>query len=53
MSGEGPAQPMTASKSPGLTGTAAVPGDKSISHRALIFGAMSLGVTQITGLLNT
>ena len=51
MSGEGPAQPMTASKSPGLTGTAAVPGDKSISHRALIFGAMSLGVTQITGLL--
>ena len=51
MSGEGPAQPMTASKSPALKGTALVPGDKSISHRALIFGAMSLGVTQITGLL--
>ena len=28
-----------------------VPGDKSISHRALIFGALSTGVTRITGLL--
>ena len=35
------AQPMTAHKSGPLTGTAAVPGDKSISHRALIFGAMA------------
>jgi 3-phosphoshikimate 1-carboxyvinyltransferase len=28
-----------------------VPGDKSISHRALIFGALTVGETQITGLL--
>ena len=45
------AQPMTAHKSGPLTGTAAVPGDKSISHRALIFGAMAVGETTITGLL--
>lgn len=51
MSGEGPAQPMQALKSGPLSGTAAVPGDKSISHRALIFGALSLGETRITGLL--
>jgi 3-phosphoshikimate 1-carboxyvinyltransferase len=34
-----------------LTGTADVPGDKSISHRSLILGAMSGGETRITGLL--
>jgi 3-phosphoshikimate 1-carboxyvinyltransferase len=34
-----------------LTGRADVPGDKSISHRALIFGAMAVGHTKITGLL--
>jgi 3-phosphoshikimate 1-carboxyvinyltransferase len=32
-------------------GTITVPGDKSISHRALIFGALATGVTRITGLL--
>ena len=39
--------------SPGapLRGELAVPGDKSISHRALIFGAMAVGETRITGLL--
>ena len=41
MSGHGTAQPMTARKSGPLTGRAEVPGDKSISHRALIFGAMA------------
>jgi 3-phosphoshikimate 1-carboxyvinyltransferase len=51
MSGHGDAQPMTARKSGPLKGTAAVPGDKSISHRALIFGAMAVGETKITGLL--
>ncbi|WP_054302421.1 3-phosphoshikimate 1-carboxyvinyltransferase [Gemmobacter sp. LW-1] len=51
MSGHGDAQPMTARKSGPLSGTAAVPGDKSISHRALIFGAMAVGETKITGLL--
>lgn len=29
----------------------AIPGDKSLSHRALIFGALSQGLTEITGLL--
>lgn len=51
MSAHAIAQPMTASKSGPLTGTASVPGDKSISHRALIFGAMAVGETRITGLL--
>ena len=46
-----PAQPMTAHKSGPLSGTAEVPGDKSISHRALIFGAMAVGETKVTGLL--
>ena len=34
-----------------LAGTLAVPGDKSISHRALMLGALALGETRITGLL--
>ncbi|MGV8987939.1 MAG: 3-phosphoshikimate 1-carboxyvinyltransferase [Cypionkella sp.] len=51
MSANGAAQPMTARKSGPLVGTASVPGDKSISHRALIFGAMAVGETKITGLL--
>ncbi len=51
MSGHGDAQPMISAKSGPLSGVAAVPGDKSISHRALIFGAMAVGETRITGLL--
>lgn len=51
MSGHAPAQVMTATRSGPLTGRAEVPGDKSISHRALIFGAMAVGETKITGLL--
>jgi 3-phosphoshikimate 1-carboxyvinyltransferase len=34
-----------------LRGSARVPGDKSISHRALILGALAVGETRITGLL--
>jgi 3-phosphoshikimate 1-carboxyvinyltransferase len=34
-----------------LAGTIAVPGDKSISHRSLMFGALAVGETRITGLL--
>ena len=34
-----------------LTGTLRVPGDKSISHRALMFGALAVGETRIAGLL--
>ncbi len=51
MSAHGTAQPMTAHRSGPLSGRAEVPGDKSISHRALIFGAMAVGETKITGLL--
>ena len=51
MSGHAIADPMTARKSGALSGVAEVPGDKSISHRALIFGAMAVGETKITGLL--
>ncbi|MEO1275691.1 MAG: 3-phosphoshikimate 1-carboxyvinyltransferase, partial [Pseudomonadota bacterium] len=34
-----------------LKGTAAVPGDKSVSHRSLIFGTLAVGETTIEGLL--
>jgi 3-phosphoshikimate 1-carboxyvinyltransferase len=34
-----------------LTGTVRVPGDKSISHRSLMFGALATGRTRVTGLL--
>ena len=51
MSGHGDAQPMKSRKSGPLRGVAAVPGDKSISHRSLIFGAMAVGETRISGLL--
>jgi 3-phosphoshikimate 1-carboxyvinyltransferase len=46
------ARPLTA-KAPArpLSGEALVPGDKSISHRALMFGALAVGTTEITGLL--
>jgi 3-phosphoshikimate 1-carboxyvinyltransferase len=42
---------MTARRSGALRGTASVPGDKSISHRALILGALAVGETRISGLL--
>src|SRR5215813_6473275 len=34
-----------------LAGAIRVPGDKSISHRALMLGALAIGRTEITGLL--
>ena len=34
-----------------LSGEFAVPGDKSISHRSLIFGGLAIGTTKVTGLL--
>ena len=40
-----------ARRSQGLQGRVRVPGDKSISHRALILAAMTVGTTRITGLL--
>ena len=51
MSGHGTAIPMTARKSGPLPGTSDVPGDKSISHRSLILGALAVGETKVTGLL--
>jgi 3-phosphoshikimate 1-carboxyvinyltransferase len=42
---------LTARRSGPLSGTVRAPGDKSISHRALILGALASGVTEIEGLL--
>ena len=42
---------MSSQKCGPLTGEAHVPGDKSISHRALLLGALAVGETKITGLL--
>ena len=43
--------PLEARASEALTGKVRVPGDKSISHRALILGALAVGETRISGLL--
>jgi 3-phosphoshikimate 1-carboxyvinyltransferase len=51
MSGHGTPIPMTSHRAAPLSGVADVPGDKSISHRSLILGAMCVGETVITGLL--
>ncbi|THD73018.1 3-phosphoshikimate 1-carboxyvinyltransferase [Thalassobius vesicularis] len=51
MSGHGTPIPMTSTKCGPLSGEAHVPGDKSISHRALILGALAVGETVVTGLL--
>jgi 3-phosphoshikimate 1-carboxyvinyltransferase len=42
---------LTATPSGPLLGRIRVPGDKSISHRALMFSALAIGETRITGLL--
>lgn len=44
-------QPLSAHRSGPLAGKVSVPGDKSISHRALMFGALATGRTRIKGLL--
>lgn len=51
MSGHGTPIPMISHPCGPLVGEAHVPGDKSISHRSLILGAMCIGETRITGLL--
>ena len=43
--------PLTARRQGPLKGRVRVPGDKSISHRALILGALAVGETRISGLL--
>ncbi len=47
----GPAKLLSRRPRSGLSGRIAVPGDKSISHRALMFGALAVGETRIIGLL--
>ncbi len=46
-------KPLLARAAGPLKGTAPVPGDKSISHRALIFGGLAHGETVIHGLLES
>lgn len=46
-------KPLTSRKAGALHGAVAVPGDKSISHRALILGALAEGRTVISGLLES
>jgi 3-phosphoshikimate 1-carboxyvinyltransferase len=43
--------PLTAQRNGPLQGRVRVPGDKSISHRAVILGALAVGKTSISGLL--
>ena len=43
--------PLAARRSGPLRGRARVPGDKSISHRSLILGGLTVGATRVTGLL--
>ena len=43
--------PLTARRGGALQGRARVPGDKSISHRALILGALTVGESTVAGLL--
>lgn len=42
---------LTSKKATSLQGTLRVPGDKSISHRALMLGGIAIGETMISGLL--
>src|SRR3954468_12004861 len=44
-------QPIEISASGALRGRVTVPGDKSISHRALMFAGLAVGETRIEGLL--
>ncbi len=48
---ETPATPLSLTAAGALRGTVTVPGDKSISHRSLMLGALAVGETVITGLL--
>ncbi|MGN1266433.1 MAG: 3-phosphoshikimate 1-carboxyvinyltransferase [Dorea sp.] len=41
----------TIKKTSGLRGEITIPGDKSISHRSIMFGSIALGTTEITNFL--
>ncbi|MFN3077602.1 MAG: hypothetical protein ABT940_12105, partial [Alphaproteobacteria bacterium] len=43
--------PLLSSRTTTFRGTIGIPGDKSISHRALMIGATAVGETVISGLL--
>src|SRR5262249_53005989 len=45
------ATPLTSGTAGRLSGICRVPGDKSLSHRALILGGLAIGRTRVTGLL--
>ena len=51
MSSPASSEPLTLAARGALRGRVRVPGDKSISHRALLFGAIAEGLTTIEGLL--
>ena len=51
LSHSNPPSPKRFAASGPLTGRIAVPGDKSISHRSLMLGALAVGETRVTGLL--
>lgn len=44
-------KPLKSVRAAALSGTVRVPGDKSISHRALMFGALAVGESRVEGLL--
>ncbi|MGB0784900.1 MAG: 3-phosphoshikimate 1-carboxyvinyltransferase [Alphaproteobacteria bacterium] len=46
-----PPRPLSTKKFPALKGRVRIPGDKSISHRALMLGGTALGETRIHGIL--
>src|SRR6478735_1082406 len=46
-----PAAPVSSRPGTPLKGRIRVPGDKSISHRSMIFGLLSIGETRVEGLL--
>src|SRR5665213_4260276 len=51
MQPEESAKPLGARRSGPLKGTIRPPGDKSISHRSLMLGALAIGQTTVEGLL--
>ncbi|MGE4281523.1 MAG: 3-phosphoshikimate 1-carboxyvinyltransferase [Magnetospirillum sp.] len=44
-------KPLISRRAAALSGSAKVPGDKSVSHRALMFGALAVGESRVEGLL--
>ncbi|MHC8491263.1 3-phosphoshikimate 1-carboxyvinyltransferase [Thalassospira sp. SM2505] len=44
-------RPLSSAKTGPISGDIRVPGDKSISHRSLMFGGLAIGTTKVTGLL--